>query len=272
MLPLVWVSVVENRWWSPAVPATREAVVGVVHWNIWYATLGWERIEREVLRESGADFYAFSELPEEANLTGVAQRLGTEFTVLRQGSMGVIARGRLSAGSAVPFVASPGRGLLLEWESRQGRLRVLIADLPSSIRIPHGPVLRELCHHIDRLQPDLVLGDLNAPRRSQALAHLPAGYVHAYDAAGSGWSYTWPVGCPVMGDRSVHRRAPRSGAGLPTQVHYGQRPPSPAVGLCGAHAERHYGPRRASLRSTSTPRCSADRRPRTKCGSACPGG
>ena len=196
LLPVVWVAAVENQWRSPADATGQEPVLRIVHWNIWYATLGWERIERE-LHLCNADFYAFSELPEDADLAGVAQRLGPEFTILRQSSMAVIARGRLSAGSDVPFVESQGRGMLLEWASPQGRLRVLIADLPSSIRIPRGPVLRELWRHIDSLQPDLVLGDLNVPRRSATLSNLPAGYVHAYDAAGSGWSYTWPVGCPL---------------------------------------------------------------------------
>ena len=30
-----------------------------------------------------------------------------------------------------------------------------------------------------------------------ALDALPEGYHHAYDQAGSGWSYTWPIPCPV---------------------------------------------------------------------------
>ena len=46
-------------------------------------------------------------------------------------------------------------------------------------------------------EPDLVVGDFNAPRRSRALSPLPSGFVHAYEAVGSGWSYTWPVLCPL---------------------------------------------------------------------------
>lgn len=37
------------------------------------------------------------------------------------------------------------------------------------------------------------VGDFNAPRRSLAFSQLPTGFRHAYDAAGAGWSYTWPV-------------------------------------------------------------------------------
>jgi len=46
-------------------------------------------------------------------------------------------------------------------------------------------------------RPDLVAGDFNAPRRSRAISPLPAGFAHAYDLAGCGWSYTWPVICPL---------------------------------------------------------------------------
>jgi endonuclease/exonuclease/phosphatase family metal-dependent hydrolase len=43
-----------------------------------------------------------------------------------------------------------------------------------------------------------VLGDFNAVRRATQLQSLPEGYRHAYDAAGSGWSYTWPVPIPFL--------------------------------------------------------------------------
>jgi endonuclease/exonuclease/phosphatase family metal-dependent hydrolase len=46
-------------------------------------------------------------------------------------------------------------------------------------------------------EADVILGDLNAPRRSRALTPPPPGFVHAYDAAGSGWSATWPVPLPL---------------------------------------------------------------------------
>jgi vancomycin resistance protein VanJ len=48
------------------------------------------------------------------------------------------------------------------------------------------------------LNPDLVLGDFNAPRRSRALDPLPQGYTHAYEAVGHGWAYSWPMPLPVL--------------------------------------------------------------------------
>lgn len=55
------------------------------------------------------------------------------------------------------------------------------------------------------LVPFWVVGDFNAPRRSRALCELPAGYRHAYDTAGTGCGYTWPVPIPMYAlDHSLH--------------------------------------------------------------------
>ena len=60
------------------------------------------------------------------------------------------------------------------------------------------PNLREIVAWIERRQPDVVVGDFNAPRRSRALQPAPEGYAHAYESSGSGWSYTWPSLLPVL--------------------------------------------------------------------------
>ncbi|MFO1022622.1 MAG: hypothetical protein U0903_18280 [Planctomycetales bacterium] len=62
--------------------------------------------------------------------------------------------------------------------------------------MPRDGVLRELMELAGREQPDFVIGDLNAPRLSRQLCRLPAGYRHAYDEAGKGWSATWPTCWP----------------------------------------------------------------------------
>ncbi|MDQ1347436.1 MAG: vancomycin resistance protein VanJ, partial [Acidobacteriota bacterium] len=77
-------------------------------------------------------------------------------------------------------------------------LGVLAVNVISSPRIPRDPLLERVVEMIERRSPDVVLGDFNAPRRSRALARLPAGFRHAYDAAGSGWSATWPARLPLL--------------------------------------------------------------------------
>src|SRR5262249_21619073 len=69
--------------------------------------------------------------------------------------------------------------------------------LPSSLAIERAPLLARVRGLIEEGRPDLVVGDFNAPRRSLGLSELPDGYAHAYDAAGTGWSYSWPVPIPL---------------------------------------------------------------------------
>jgi endonuclease/exonuclease/phosphatase (EEP) superfamily protein YafD len=57
--------------------------------------------------------------------------------------------------------------------------------------------LRRVAELVRAHRPDIVVGDFNAPRRSRVLSVLGDEYRHAYDVAGSGWSYTWPLPFPV---------------------------------------------------------------------------
>ena len=83
------------------------------------------------------------------------------------------------------------------WQSDEVELKLFVVDLASSLLNARNPRLHELTALMMLHQPDIVVGDFNAPRRSLAISPLPDGFVHAYEAAGSGWSYTWPVPCPV---------------------------------------------------------------------------
>jgi endonuclease/exonuclease/phosphatase family metal-dependent hydrolase len=68
----------------------------------------------------------------------------------------------------------------------------------SSPLVKRDPLLRRVLAAMASEKPDLVLGDFNSPRRSRALDPLPEGFTHAYDAAGRGWAYSWPVPLPVL--------------------------------------------------------------------------
>ena len=91
------------------------------------------------------------------------------------------------------------------WDYAGHTTRLFVLDLPSDVWVARGPLLREVVALMARHRPDLVVGDFNAPRRSWALADLPAGYAHAYHTAGGGWGYTWPVPVPVYAlDHCLH--------------------------------------------------------------------
>ena len=91
------------------------------------------------------------------------------------------------------------------WMRKGQAVQLLVVDLPSAIHIHRDPLLREINKLIEQHRPDLVVGDFNAPRRSRALCELPGGYRHAYDTAGSGCGYTWPVPVPTYAlDHCLH--------------------------------------------------------------------
>jgi endonuclease/exonuclease/phosphatase family metal-dependent hydrolase len=111
--------------------------------------------------------------------------------------MAVFARG---APLAVEWLAREDelQAAFVRWPVAGRTLGVLAVNLISSPRVPRDPLLARVVQMIEQQAPDLVLGDFNAPRRSRALARLPVGFRHAYDAAGSGWSATWPAALPLL--------------------------------------------------------------------------
>jgi len=149
-----------------------------------------------VLGSCDADVYVLSEVPETADLDAALAAFGDGYSYVQTGELAVVARGALGQ----PCRLQDDIGVCaysVVWGSAQGDCIIIVADLDSNLLLPRGPRLTELTSLIAVHQPDLVVGDLNAPRRSRALTRLPSGYVHAYDAVGVGWSYTWPLPCPV---------------------------------------------------------------------------
>jgi endonuclease/exonuclease/phosphatase (EEP) superfamily protein YafD len=192
--PIAVTALVENRWRTPHTPqATRE--MRLMHWNVFYGSLGWSGI-RSQLRETNADFYLLSEVPKNQPLEIFLDDLGPDFAGVRMASMAVLARGEIHA---EPIPTSSGRvtAFRVAWKHRARELSVLAIDLPSSPAIARDPLLREVRATIAANSPDIIVGDFNAPRRSAVLSDLPEGYCHAYDSAGSGWSYSWPVPAPM---------------------------------------------------------------------------
>lgn len=192
--PLAFVANVENRWTSPRVEPGEGTPRRLVHWNVFDGQLGWAGILAR-LQDCHADAYVLSEVTGDLDLTDAAASFGPGYTSLRLGNLAMIARGSLTERQQRSQGA--GKACLVDWQLGGDRWSVLIVDLPSSIWIARRPLLEWIVGTIAELQPDLIVGDFNAPRRSAALSELPAGYRHAYDLAGAGWSSTWPVPAPA---------------------------------------------------------------------------
>jgi vancomycin resistance protein VanJ len=199
--PLGFVLCVENqlvRSESPPPPGP----LRMVHWNVG-RTLHRPGV-RAFLADRQADVYILSEIPDAQSVERFCDDLGGNYRAEVFSNLAVIGRGRVVLLDRL-MDRDGARAQLVSWEHDGHSLLLLVADLPSDIRVPRDPLLRELNEHIRRHGPDLVVGDLNAPRRSRALGELPLGYEHAYDSVGSGVGYTWPVPMPMYAlDHCIH--------------------------------------------------------------------
>ena len=195
LLPALAVLLLENRWRPAAAPGSRAADLKVVAWNVADFPRGVERAAAQ-LRPLAADLILLSEAPGKPPQE-LERQLGGELRLTRVGSMAVFARG---APLAVEWLAREDQiqAAYVRWPIAGRTLGVLAVNLISSPRVARDPLLVHVLRMIEQRAPDLVLGDFNAPRRSRALGRLPAGFRHAYDAAGSGWSSTWPAALPLL--------------------------------------------------------------------------
>lgn len=192
LLPAAVALLLETRW-RPEVPPSATPPLRVVHWNVSGGWVGAELQAREIASRR-PDLVVLSEAPERA-----ARRVAPALPGFR----------RATYGSLTLFARELGEG---EWLARERQLqvvgasfgwggrswRVLAVNLGSSLLEPRDPSLRRVVALLQGHHPDLVVGDFNAPRRSRALARLPAGWRHAYEEAGSGWGATWPVPVPLL--------------------------------------------------------------------------
>ena len=197
LTPLAVTLFLENRF-SPGPPPGSSDTVNLIHWNVGrklaFPGAG------DVLVGQRADICVLAEVPSAEAVEALRDRLGPEYESQVFGNLAVVAAGPVQTdGWLIDRHRTKVRAIT--WRAAT----ILIVDLPSELYIHRDPLLREVNELIDRHRPDLVVGDFNAPRRSRALSELPAGYRHAYDTAGAGWGYTWPVPVPVYAiDQCIH--------------------------------------------------------------------
>ena len=190
--PAVSMLLVENRWLPPTPRGDLARKLRLVHWNIGPSPQGMAS-KIAVLQELEADAYALSEVYKPETAREIAQALGPDVTFVQRHNMALLAHGPTRF--ILKDARIPRRAYFMEWDSPHGTLRVLFVDAPSTYT--HGGLLRDIRARIAEHAADITAGDFNASRRSRALARLPEGYVHAYDAVGTGWSATWHARYPL---------------------------------------------------------------------------
>lgn len=169
----------------------------LLHWNMARGVMGWKQ-QRRLIESFQPDIVMLSETPSELRVDSFS-----EFNAVKVSDMLVACKGdivqhrRMSEADGL----NAGNALdvwLVDCDTRAGRIRLAIADMSSFLNIHRHPYLRPLVLSLPLHEVDICAGDFNAPRRSLAFADLPDGYVHGYEAAGAGWSFTWPVPVPCL--------------------------------------------------------------------------
>lgn len=207
--PLAIVLAYDNHWLHPRNPVSAShptSPLRLFDWNVWHGMGGWNNVLATLDRERPDILVLAEYTPSDPDHD--QHHLGSLNSLLLSWGWEVpqtFASGSLLIASRFPMLHTkrlrlPSSDcLLVDLEDDAGEtLRLLVLDLPSGLRAHRDPLLRKVNAVITKTQPDLVVGDFNAVRQATQLQPPPPGYRHAYDAAGSGWSYTWPVPFPVL--------------------------------------------------------------------------
>ena len=184
------------RWRPDPPPAPGE--LAVEHWNIARGAWGLPRV-LETLHDDAPDLLLLSELPHHAGFTGEVARA--------TGLPHVRALENLLMASRTPIHVREGRvplrnarGWSADVEVAGGRLRILLLDVPSRPDLDRLSMAEDIAAWVARQPPAmplLVVGDQNTPRRAGSLEPIRgAGLRHAYELAGRGWPFSWPLPFP----------------------------------------------------------------------------
>ncbi|MBI3987086.1 MAG: hypothetical protein HY343_09210 [Lentisphaerae bacterium] len=193
--PAFSLAFVENRFLPRNAPAPAPQALRLAHWNVLYAKFGVSGVLRQLAAEH-ADIVVITDVPRGMSLRVVQQHMGAAFQGTIKGGMAVFCRGSVTPGEILT-PKGPLTVVRAVCRLNDTELSIFAVNMKSSIWIPRNRYLKELMRLMINHQPDFVVGDMNAPRRSAALNPLPAGYRHAFDLAGSGWGYTWPEPRPL---------------------------------------------------------------------------
>jgi endonuclease/exonuclease/phosphatase (EEP) superfamily protein YafD len=169
----------------------------VVHWNVAHTFFGVKPVLADVQADR-PDLLMLSELRYNQDLPLFARReLGLDHVLQDQG-MALASRFPMESQGTLPI--PNGRAWWAIVQTPRGPLDVLLVDLIShptlNRRLPAEALARWL-EKRDAARPLLMVGDFNTPRDARALRPLRSHLQHAYERAGRGWPYSWPLPAPV---------------------------------------------------------------------------
>ena len=196
LLPL-GATIAEQRWTAPQLAAPGPgAALSLLHWNVCRGYGGWGHIAAEIA-SGDPQLVILSEVmtPQDGEkLAGLLPGLP-----YRQYAFPMLVLSRYPLSRIETIERSEEIKLYaLDLEQDGARWHFFALDVAGSAQIPREPALRRLSGAIAERRPDFLAGDFNTPRTSRLLTPPAAGYRHAYEIAGSGWSPTWPTLLPIL--------------------------------------------------------------------------
>ena len=201
-LPAVVLLAVENHWSHPvaaSASAKQDAPIRLrlLHWNMARGVMGWKK-QLDLIRSFDVDIVMLSETPAKIGKDSLPG-----YDLIKVSDMTVACQGTITLHRQLTSLDGLHDGPALdawqfECELSAGTIRLVLADMSSHLQFHRHPYLKPLIGCLPKHNVDICAGDFNAPRRSLAFDVLPAGYVHAYDTAGFGWSSTWPTPVPFL--------------------------------------------------------------------------
>ncbi|MFN0059153.1 MAG: endonuclease/exonuclease/phosphatase family protein [Planctomycetota bacterium] len=196
---------VDGYWRRSEVPARapsdRDSSWRICVWNVLSGKLGRDALTHE-LATLDDDLIVLIEARGPIGAKDALARSfpGRHVLALPPYGMVLAARGELALERHVPL-GSRSHLALVTLELRAHRYMIAVADIRSAPTISRGPALARLREELDSLaggDPVILLGDFNTPRRSVHFDELRRGFAHAFESAGRGVPYTWPLPFPAL--------------------------------------------------------------------------
>ncbi|HMP73740.1 MAG TPA: hypothetical protein PKE55_10800 [Kiritimatiellia bacterium] len=188
--------VLDTRWHRAPAELPEDAL-RIVHWNTAHGIMGAEAILR-TLAEDAPDMCLITEPPRVSKMEEMAYyALGMKY-IMTAGEMTFASHYPLRRGARMDLGAGLAWSVVVE--TPHGPLEVVNVDMVSRPNLNRHRPLRLLSGWIASNRtghPLLVVGDFNTVRDSTALRPLRGQVRHAYEAAGTGWPYSWPTLFPL---------------------------------------------------------------------------
>lgn len=182
--------------WNGAPPAGVDPI-RLVHWNVSWGLFGGEPILKQIAQDQ-PDLCVLSEAPKTGVFDEMARQLQPDGQTLHALDLALISRFPFEEGEGIPM--RRGRGWWVRIHAPRGDFLLAVIDIQSNAFNDRSVPLSDLEAWLAALPQDLPLvlvGDFNTPRDSVYFAPIRKRLRNAFESAGWGWPYTWPMPFPM---------------------------------------------------------------------------